>query len=644
MTSAELLAALERHFGFTEFRLGQEQLVRSLMGRGSVLGVMPTGAGKSLCYQLPATLLPGTTLVVSPLIALMKDQVGQLEARGIPATYINSAVEPYERERRVRAMLAGEYRLVFLAPERLQGGFVERLRQLQIAAFVVDEAHCISHWGHDFRPDYRRLGDVARALGVTRIGAFTATATPEVQADIRETLGLPADTSWVFGFGRPNLRFDVIPVRKKTEKLPLLVRYLRRNPTAPGIIYTATRAAAESVAGALIDAGFSAARYHAGLEQHERREVQDRFMSGETRVIVATNAFGMGVDKQDVRFVVHHDVPGSLEALYQEAGRAGRDGEPAESTVLFSYADVKVQEFLAERRELPEGTTPEQAQRLRFLDLERLQAVARYAYGSGCRQAALITYFGEKHDGTPCGRCDLCDGSPALTSAAKRLRVPSRGSERFPPRLPTDAEAVVLQKLLSAFARADGRNVPYRLVVQAAVGMRTPAVLESVLAGTRSHGILEGFSHNLMERVVLALLDARCLERGPETVGHLSPHEALRLTELGHDLMWRRQRVNLAVGPFEGGTARQPVAPTDRDALDRLAEERRAIAGVVGLPPALVCPDAVLRRIAQTRPNDAASMLAVRGVGPSGEALFGARFRRALNDDAQASASLEAQR
>ncbi len=629
MTSAELLDALERHFGFSEFRLGQEQLVRSMMGQGTALGVMPTGAGKSLCYQLPAVLLPGTTLVVSPLIALMKDQVGQLEARGIRATYINSTLDPHERERRVRALLAGEWRLAYLAPERLQDGFIERLRAVDVAAVVVDEAHCISQWGHDFRPDYRRLGHVVRALGVKRVGAFTATATPEVQADIQSLLGIPPETTWVFGFGRPNLRFDVVPVRKKTDKLPLLLRYLRRNADSSGIVYVSTRASAEAVAGALLDAGFSAARYHAGLDPNDRREVQDRFMAGETRVIVATNAFGMGVDKRDVRFVIHHDVPGSLEALYQEAGRAGRDGEPAETTVLFSYADVKLQEFLIERRE-PTEASPELAARLRLLDLERLQAVARYAYGSACRQATMLNYFGERHDGRPCGRCDLCDGSPALTSRPRRPAV-SRPGDRHPPRTPSDAEAVVLQKLLSAFARSDGRALPYRLVIQAAVGARTQAVLESPLADSRSHGVLEGFSGVLLERVVLALVDARCLERSEQAAGQLSPHETLVLTPLGREVMWRRQAVALAVGPFEGGaSASAAVTPADQVALDRLASERRAIAGVVGLPPTLVCSDAVLRRIAVARPNDAAGMLAVRGVGPSGEALFGARFRRAL--------------
>jgi ATP-dependent DNA helicase RecQ len=341
-------SALERHFGFSRFREGQSDVIEAVLAGQDVIVVMPTGGGKSLCYQLPALLFPGVTLVISPLIALMKDQVDALNARDIAATYINSSLPYDEQLARLRGMSRGQYRLVYIAPERFRNArFAESLRGCRISLFAVDEAHCISQWGHDFRPDYMRLREAADALGRPPLIALTATATPQVRSDIAAQLGLKKVSSFVAGFDRHNLTLRVEPCKSDNDRLTAAYRIVKR-AKGSGIIYCSTRKAVDEVSGQLQRLGLTVGAYHAGLDEAKRTRMQDYFMAGDLDAIVATNAFGMGVDKSDIRFVTHYNLPGSIEAYYQEVGRAGRDGLPSICTLLFNYVDTRTHEFFIE--------------------------------------------------------------------------------------------------------------------------------------------------------------------------------------------------------------------------------------------------------------------------------------------------------
>jgi ATP-dependent DNA helicase RecQ len=349
---ADALTSLHEHFGFSEFREGQQEVITAILDGKNAIVVMPTGSGKSLCYQLPALMLEGATVVVSPLIALMKDQVDALRARNLPATFINSSVDEREQWSRIDALRNGQYKLVYVAPERFRSNrFLEALKSIRVSLFAVDEAHCISTWGHDFRPDYLRLKHVVQALNANGSGAqtvaLTATATPYVRSDIIQQLGLTKPETFVSGFDRPNLTIDVVHTEKEREKIARIKR-LAKTHVGSGIIYAATRKAVEQVALQLQAQGLSVSAYHAGMGDAARVKAQDDFMNGRTQMIVATNAFGMGIDKADIRFVAHYQMPGSIEAYYQEIGRAGRDGLPSSCVLLFNYADKNTHDFFIE--------------------------------------------------------------------------------------------------------------------------------------------------------------------------------------------------------------------------------------------------------------------------------------------------------
>src|ERR1043166_1013998 len=344
----DAVASLRQHFGFEDFREGQREVIGSILAGKDAVVVMPTGSGKSLCYQLPALILDGVTLVVSPLIALMKDQVDALRARGLPATFINSSIPESEQRVRIDALRRGEHKLVYIAPERFRSSrFTSTLQQIPISLFAVDEAHCISTWGHDFRPDYLRLRSVIRSLGTVQTLALTATATPYVRSDIIQQLGLNKPQTFVSGFDRPNLSIEVVHTEREREKIAR-IRSLARGLRGSGIIYASTRKAVEQVGSKLKALDLKVTEYHAGMTDAQRVRAQDEFMNGRTQMIVATNAFGMGIDKPDIRFVVHYQMPGSIEAYYQEIGRAGRDGLPSTCVLLFNYADKNTHDFFIE--------------------------------------------------------------------------------------------------------------------------------------------------------------------------------------------------------------------------------------------------------------------------------------------------------
>ncbi len=386
------LAALREHFGFEDFREGQREVIGAILeGRDTVV-VMPTGGGKSLCYQLPALMKPGATVVVSPLIALMKDQVDALAARNLPATFINSSITFEEQKARIQGVRRGLYKLVYVAPERFRSAhFVETLRSIDISLFAVDEAHCISQWGHDFRPDYIRLRQSIEEIGRPQVAALTATATPYVRADIIEQLALREPRAFVSGFDRPNLSIRVVHTQKEREKISHIRALASNHAAGSGIIYTSTRKAVEQVTSRLLGAGLNVIGYHAGMDEAARTSAQDDFMAGRAQMIVATNAFGMGIDKPDIRFVAHYQMPGSIEAYYQEIGRAGRDGLPSDCVLLFNYADKRTQDYFIEGSYPPPETVAKVYQALVATNQKRIElSVSDIAARAGLRNEMAV--------------------------------------------------------------------------------------------------------------------------------------------------------------------------------------------------------------------------------------------------------------
>lgn len=401
-----LARQLQTRFGFSAFRPGQAEVIRAVLARRDALAVMPTGQGKSLCYQLPATLLPGMTLVVSPLIALMQDQVEGLRQRQIAAAAFHSGLSDLERDRVLQGLHLQRWKLLYVAPERMQHeSFLRLLRSCLISSLVVDEAHCISQWGHDFRPDYMKIGRLRRELQQPPCLALTATATARVQTDIAERLSLRDPFTLVTGFRRPNLALSVRLCQSFPDKLEQLRTLVSRQETGTVLVYCATRRTVEEVAGWLGQGESAVAFYHAGLSDEERQTIHEEFRRGAVRILVATNAFGMGIDKPDVRLVAHFDIPGSLEAYYQEAGRAGRDGQPADCVLLFHERDLGTQEYFIQQAG-NDPTHSDRADRMRTL----LDEMVAYVSVSTCRQLAILDYFGDATEQAlgACGRCDRC--------------------------------------------------------------------------------------------------------------------------------------------------------------------------------------------------------------------------------------------
>ncbi len=597
-------AALRRHFGHGSFRRGQEEIVRAALAGSDLLAVMPTGSGKSIGYQLPALLLEGPTLVVSPLIALMKDQVDELARKGVAAAALHSLATLAQRRTAETAMREGRLRLLYVAPERFASeSFRRLLAAVPLARFAVDEAHCVSEWGHDFRPDYRALADAAKSCrradgkpGRPPILAFTATATPEVRQDIVELLGLESPQIFVAGFDRPNLFLEVRRVSGEIEKRALLPDLVGRRRA---LVYAATRKSSERAAEALRAAGLAADAYHAGMEEAERTRVQNGFAGGSLSVVCATNAFGMGIDRPDVEAVVHFEIPGSLEAYYQEIGRGGRDGRRADAILLWNYVDVRTREFLIEQTD--EADDSSNRERRRELDRRKLARMIAYADSSGCYRATILRYFGEREAPPDCGFCGNCLRRREL-SAENLLR---------------------LRKILSGVARAGERWGRRKIVAMLTGDLEG---LPEALTRLTTTGILAGES----ARAVGDWIDAA--QGGGLLSATDDVYRTLSLTRAGRDVMaGRTTRVALTLPEPPRPKARKRKTPKVVDAapavepaaIEALRQWRRREAARRSVPAYVVLHDRTLAALAAARPSTLDALSEIPGIGPAKLEAYG---------------------
>ena len=625
---------LREVFGFAEYREDQEEIVDHLVAGGDAFVLMPTGGGKSLCYQLPAMVRPGTGIVVSPLISLMKDQVDALRAAGVSAAAYNSSLEPDEARSTLRALHAGELDLLYVAPETLMtDGFLERLQSLTadaaqdsgaagVALFAIDEAHCVSQWGHDFRPEYVQLGQLRGLFPGVPIMACTATADPETRDDVRVRLGLADAAVYVTGFDRPNIRYTVV---EKREPLHQLLQFLTVHEGESGIVYCLSRKRTEDVADKLRAHGVNAAAYHAGLPADERRRVQDAFARDEVHIVVATVAFGMGIDKSDVRFVVHHDLPKTVESYYQETGRSGRDGLPAEALLLFGLGDAAVVRSLIEgggrggRGANSDEEFERDPERVR-IEIHKLNAMVGYADGLSCRREALLGYFGEPYP-APCGNCDICLEPPETFDATEQARM-------------------ALSCVYRLWER-DGFGYGVGYVIDVLRGSENEKIMNRGHDGLSTYGIGAEHSRDHWQSLIRQLIHRGYL------VQDIARFSALRLTEAARPLLrgdetliMAKPRIRVPTKKERVRTARAGRAaelaglPVDEALFDALRALRKQLADEQNVPAYVVFSDATLAEMAARRPGTSAELLEVNGVGQTKLERYGDAFLAVIAEQA----------
>ena len=598
---------LKRYFGFSTFRPLQEEIISKILERRDVVVLMPTGGGKSLCYQVPALMMEGTAVVVSPLLSLMKDQVEGLRANGIPAAALNSLNDEAENVRVRAACMRGELKLLYISPERLVLEIPYLIRDMKVSLFAVDEAHCISQWGHDFRPEYAQLGVLRQTFPEVPIVALTATADRLTREDIQKLLGLSDPAVFISSFDRPNLSLEVKRGYQKKEKDRAILALIARHRDDCGIIYCMSKKTTESVAEMLRDHDVQAVAYHAGLSAEERERAQDDFIHDRVQVVCATVAFGMGIDKSNVRFVVHYNLPKSIESFYQEIGRAGRDGLPSETVLFYSLGDlVQLSRFAQESGQ-------------REINMQKLRRMQEYAESDVCRRRILLNYFGE-HTDCDCGNCDVCKNPP----------------QRFD-------GTVLAQKALSAIARAS-QQASLRVVVDILRGSFSPEVLKGHYEALKTFGVGRDVPGRDWQDYLMQMLQNGLFEIAYEEGNHL------KLTEAGWQVLREGRRVQLAVVRREekqpqrrGRKVARPAAPVlrfpERERAAATAEAprrqalfealralRKQLADAQGFPPYIVMSDRVLQSLCEACPTTVEEFGMVSGIGDFKKQKYGKDF------------------
>ena len=600
VTKQQALRMLETYFGYTSFRPAQEAPIASLLRNEDVIGIMPTGAGKSICFQIPALCKAGLTIVFSPLISLMKDQVDGLLVQNIPAALINSTLTQSEFNKTMYEVRSGKIKLLYIAPERLSSNFFcNVLRALPIAQVIVDEAHCISEWGHDFRPSYRLIGEWLDSLPKRPIvGAFTATATKYVENDIKKLLGLDKANVYVTGFDRPNLSFSVIRTPKRMD---YVVHYVRQHVNENGIIYCATRKDVDRVYENLTRAGIKAGHYHGGLNDEVRREMQNAYADDKLQVMVATNAFGMGIDKSNVRYVLHYQMPRNMESYYQEAGRAGRDGAPAECILLYSGQDVQVHKYLIEQS----IETPERQN----VELRKLQSMIDYCFCSNCLRKYMLNYFGESTVWTTCDNCSSCKGSADKVNVTKEAKA-----------------------IFRAIMGTDERYGA-SMITSIVRGERTDRIMRAGHDALPVFGLLSNVDEKSIKGLIQQFVASGYLRSSTGKYPVLSLTAGAEEVLAGRkEVEEIRQHVSVPSRTSKSVTsvARGKSSSTSGGLFEHLRQHRKRLAEEAGLRPYLIFPDTVLIDLANLRPTTLGEFGNVKGVGEAKLKKYGLTFLQAI--------------
>lgn len=593
---------LKKYFGHGSFRRGQEEIIDSILAGRDCLGVMPTGAGKSICFQIPALMLGGVTIVISPLISLMKDQVEALTQSGVSAAYINSTLSAGEYRRVFDMTAAGVCKILYVAPERLlTEDFLGLCARLEIPLVAVDESHCVSHWGQDFRPSYLKIPEFVAALEKRPVlAAFTATATDTVKADIVKILGLIDPFSLTTGFDRQNLYFEVRKPRDKDEELLSILRGASGGST---IVYCSTRKNVESVCGMLCDNGFNAEMYHAGMADRERKRTQEDFIYDRCGVMVATNAFGMGIDKSDVSLVVHYNMPKDLESYYQEAGRAGRDGGPARCILLYSGRDVNVAEFLIENSHEDSELSPRELAEIRKRDKERLRQMTFYSTSTSCLREFILKYFGEKAPNY-CGNCGNC-----VT------------------KFETVDVTVDAKKILSCIFRLKqrGRSSGRVLIADILLGSRSERIVQWSLDKLSTYGLLKGENRSRIISIIDFLIREEYIEIEPE-------HSTCQLTRKADEFVKSRATLLMKLPKEEEKEKPNQVYEENPELMKLLKQERFKLASAMGVPAYVVFSDASLREMSAKMPVTEDEFLKISGVGSRKAERYGKTFMGIISE------------